>query len=725
MARTVAMAALALLVGINSSSAARALQQQTSTAGSISGVQKVIQMLTDMSAKAKQEKKAEEVAFAKFTTWCSQETTNLKTEIKANSEDMDLLEADIGKLQNEVRTLGEALGNLNSNVANMEANKQSEVVQRKKDHADFEEEAKDYSESVDALERAIRVLKKQDYDRSGAAEALLQISNKDRMPEKARSVVAAFVTMMSGKQDADFNDYSAPEANAYEFQSSNIVELLKGLRDDFTKKLGETQKEEMNSKHAFDMVVTDLDDSIENTKKEIDEKTVEKQRKTEKAAANQKQLGSTTAVKASNVESLSLTTNECSEKKLSYAEKQKLRKEEIEAIEKAVEILSSEDVSGNAEKHLDLMQNRKASALVQMGDHQAEAGMGVRRHLRDFLASEGQRLHSRRLALLAEQLAANPFGKVMSMIDGMIKRLMEEANEDAQHEGFCDTEMGKSKITRTKLSEEIDGLSAAVEDGKATITQLGQSTAELAKEVEELVKAMTEASDMRMQEKATNAETVKDAKAAQVAVQRATKVLKTFFEKALTATALVQGKGKTPSPRKWGLKTGVKMGTEEWNALANPELEGTVDTGHKEQMQTFGDKYEGQQDDNEYGVLALLEVIQSDFATLEADTSAAEAASQKAYDEFMVESKRNQAVKEKKISMNTADKASAESRLQEDITNLKATQDELLAADRYHAKLVPQCIDQGMTFEERTAAREAEIKSLKEALKILNNEDVA
>merc|ERR1740122_738477 len=177
---------------------------------------------------------------------------------------------------------------------------------------------------------------------------------------------------------------------------------------------------------------------------------------------------------------------------------------------------------------------------------------------------------------------------------------------------------------------------------------------------------MTEASDMRMQEKATNAETVKDAKAAQVAVQRANKVLKDFFEKAQTATALVQGKGKAPSPRKWGLKTGVKMGTEEWKALADPNLEGTVDTGHKEQMQTFGDKYEGQQDDNEYGVLALLEVIQSDFATLEADTSAAEAASQKAYDEFMVESKRNQAVKEKKISMNTADKASAESRLQED-----------------------------------------------------------
>jgi hypothetical protein len=69
--------------------------------------------------------------------------------------------------------------------------------------------------------------------------------------------------------------------------------------------------------------------------------------------------------------------------------------------------------------------------------------------------------------------------------------------------------------------------------------------------------------------------------------------------------------------------------------------------------------------------------------------------------------------------MDNADKAAAELKLQEDTKDLKGTQDELLAADRYYEKLVPQCIDQGMTWEERVAAREAEIKSLKEALKIL------
>ena len=154
--------------------------------------------------------------------------------------------------------------------------------------------------------------------------------------------------------------------------------------------------------------------------------------------------------------------------------------------------------------------------------------------------------------------------------------------------------------------------------------------------------------------------------------------------------------------------------------VAGVALAGKVDTEHKAGMQTFGETYKGKQDEAG-GVLALLEVIASDFANLEADTAAAEAVAQKAYDEFMTDAKKNVAVKTQKIEMDTADKAAAEAKLASETKDLKATQDELLAADRYYEKLVPQCIEQGVTFEERTAQREAEIASLREALKLLSS----
>merc|ERR1719487_1967971 len=184
------------------------------------------------------------------------------------------------------------------------------------------------------------------------------------------------------------------------------------------------------------------------------------------------------------------------------------------------------------------------------------------------------------------------------------------------------------------------------------------------------------------------------------------------------ATALVQTSSEHPAAGL--LARHIKLGSEEWGALANPNFKGKVDKGHKEGMQTFGEPYKGQQDEAG-GVLAMLEVIMSDFANVESETMANEAQAQKAYEDFMTDSKQTKAVKSKNIELFSADKVAAESKLQTDTKDIKATQDELLAAERYFDKLKPQCIAQGPTYEEKVAAREAEIASLKQALEILSS----
>merc|ERR1719379_3099842 len=150
-----------------------------------------------------------------------------------------------------------------------------------------------------------------------------------------------------------------------------------------------------------------------------------------------------------------------------------------------------------------------------------------------------------------------------------------------------------------------------------------------------------------------NAATIADAKSAQSATQAAMAVLQAFYAKAGGATALLQ-KSSSRGPL-LDEAARPKMGTEGWKALANPEYvtgggSATVDKGHKAGMQTFGKTYQGQQDEAG-GVLAMLEVIQSDFANVQADTKADEAAAQKAYDDFMTEGKKNKAMKERKIDM--------------------------------------------------------------------------
>jgi chromosome segregation ATPase len=134
----------------------------------------------------------------------------------------------------------------------------------------------------------------------------------------------------------------------------------------------------------------------------------------------------------------------------------------------------------------------------------------------------------------------------------------------AEEEAWCDTEMGKSKVTRNKLSEEIDGLDAAIEDGKTTIMKLIQKVADLTKEIEDLDAEMPDAIELRTKEKAENKHTIVDAKAAQLAVGQATAVLKDVYGQAARATALIQTSNKEPAI--------IDTGTEECQALANPNL---------------------------------------------------------------------------------------------------------------------------------------------------------
>merc|ERR1719163_1103106 len=129
------------------------------------------------------------------------------------------------------------------------------------------------------------------------------------------------------------------------------------------------------------------------------------------------------------------------------------------------------------------------------------------------------------------------------MIKDMITKLMEEANEEAEHKGWCDTELSTNQQTRESKSDEADKLSAEIEMLTATISKLSEDITELSEGIATIDKAVAEATADREAEKAKNTETIADAKAASTAVSQAVAVLKEFYAKAAEATALTQMKG--------------------------------------------------------------------------------------------------------------------------------------------------------------------------------------
>jgi cell division septum initiation protein DivIVA len=472
---------------------------------------------------------------------------------------------------------------------------------------------------------------------------------------------------------------SAPQANAYEFQSQGVVDMLEKLHDKFEDERTDLEKEESNARHAYEMLIQDLTAQIETATEDREAKAQQKASKLQKAAEDKGELADTTATRDSDQVYLDDLVAECSQKSSDFESRQQLRTDELAAIDKAIEILSSGAVSGAADKHLPALVQKDVSFL----QISASARNPTQARVAEFLRQKGSSINSRVLSALAVRVAEDPFVKVKKMIKDLIVRLMEEANEEAEHKGWCDTELSTNEQTRKEKTAAVETLHAEIDELSASIAKLTQEITDLTAEIAEIDAAVAEATELREKEKAENTVTISDAQEAQTAVSQAVTVLKEFYEKAGEATALIQEK---------------------------PEI--------------FDEPYTGMQSENG-GVLGMLEVIASDFARLETDTKAAEAEAQNAFDKFSSESAVNRAQNAKDVEHKTTKKINQESALTAKKADLEGTQKELDAALAYYDKLKPSCVDAGVSYEDRVARRKEEIESLQEALRILNGEDIA
>merc|ERR1719428_160208 len=220
-------------------------------------------------------------------------------------------------------------------------------------------------------------------------------------------------------------------------------------------------------------------------------------------------------------------------------------------------------------------------------------------------------------------------------------KLTQEATEEAEHKGFCDTELSTNQQTRDSKTAEVDELTATIEGLAAKCAKLSKEITELSADIAALDAAVAKATTQREEEKAKNAATLADAQGAIAAVTQATEVLKEFYAKAAGATALAQV--------------------------------GTV--GVDDDMpETFDKPFTGM--GGEGGIVGMLEVILSDFQRLEAETTENEANNAREFASFMEDSKMDKAVKGQEIKNKESVKQKTESSKEEASSDLSATQAE-------------------------------------------------
>merc|ERR1719503_376353 len=153
----------------------------------------------------------------------------------------------------------------------------------------------------------------------------------------------------------------------------------------------------MNSKHAYDMLMQDLNAQISQATRDRDAKAESKASKLQAKADASGDLKDTTTTKNADKKYLADLSATCEMKAGDFESRQQLRADEIVAIEKAIEIISSGAVAGNSDKHLPgLLQ--KASALSQL---RSSSSTQVQGKVAEYLRAQAAKLNSRVLSAVA------------------------------------------------------------------------------------------------------------------------------------------------------------------------------------------------------------------------------------------------------------------------------------------------------------------------------------
>jgi hypothetical protein len=266
---------------------------------------KIRGLIEDMIAKLMKE--AQEEATQK--AFCDEEMGKSTKAKEEKTMTLDKLGARIDKATARKAELGQAVKDLEAEIATLDASTAEATKIRNEEHATYLIASKDYGDAAAATEGAIKVLK-EFYDNA----ALIQTSSKTaRAPE--------FGSAKSGAGDA-------------------IISILEMSNEDFVKLHSETETSEAEAQEAFEKLMNDNKASKGAKEAEVKASLSEIKSLTVALENNGEDHSMTSSELAAVNEYIEKLKPQCEEKVMSYAEKKARREAEIAGLKEALEILA-------------------------------------------------------------------------------------------------------------------------------------------------------------------------------------------------------------------------------------------------------------------------------------------------------------------------------------------------------------------------------------------------
>lgn len=654
-------------------------------------IAKAIDLLGDLKGRIEGEGEVEDKTYKKYMDWCSDTAEEANRTIKAVTSKKGKLEAGISKLSSDIESATMKIEELGAASASSEADLKKATALRKQEASEFATAEKELMETIDTLDRALKILARQAEKGSASLMQVDRESVQNVLQSLAAVVSAAsfsnadrqklLALMQDASSDAGGAELDAPAAAVYEGHSEGVVDLLEDLKDKAESQLDELRKTEATAQHQYNLLKQSLESEGGERAKEMDNEKSEKAASEQAKASAEGDLAVAVEELKREEETLDMATQNCEQAMVDHEASVKSRGEEIDTIAEATKALQEAGQGA-------------APALVQLS---ARSSAGTQ--AAELIRRLSRRQHSAALAQLAArvgavmrygaQTGADPFAKVKSLIEDMISKLEAEASSEATEKAFCDKEMAETGTKKDDLTDDVSKLKVKIEQAVAKTASLKDDVKDLQDELSALAKAQAEMDQIRQESHATYVEEKASLEQGLEGVRKALSILRTYYANKVSTDALVEDSAKIGDVMR-----------------RFPQAPPT----HQKASGAGG------------SIIGLLEAVESRIAEGLAKEETQEADLQAEYEKVTQENKVSKATKEKDAMY----KEKEIKALDKEMTKLSSSKDvadsELAAVTEYYTKLQGRCIAKPEAYEERKRRREVEIQGLKEAISALESE---
>jgi hypothetical protein len=315
----------------------------------------------------------------------------------------------------------------------------------------------------------------------------------------------------------------SPHKGEYQSQSQGIQGILKDMHDSFQRDLADAIEEEKAKQADYDSLMKTKREDEVLLKSTLTKKDTSEGDDTKGLADANTEREETQAQLKSDEELLETTTTSCKAKANEWAERSRLRSEELAGINEAIDILTSPDaVATFATADSTFVQTRS----VKTDSSQTKAY--------NILKDTASKTQNVRLAMLASKVYAGEgshFDKVIEDIEKMISKLRDEEQSDIDHKDWCESERNKANTANEDLEYAKDSLDKGMKRSGAKIAELNKEHAATKKDMSDLKKEMEDALDVRNAENAAFKDSIKADTDAVTLLTKAIGALSKFYEK--------------------------------------------------------------------------------------------------------------------------------------------------------------------------------------------------